>query len=49
MIQASDGSSALELIRTRQDHIDAMLLDVTLPGASAAKYWKKPSGSGPIS
>ena len=35
MIQASDGSSALELIRTRQDRIDAMLLDVTLPGASS--------------
>ena len=35
MIQASDGSSALELIRTRQGRIDAMLLDVTLPGASS--------------
>ena len=35
VIQASDGSSALELIRTRQDRIDAMLLDVTLPGASS--------------
>ncbi len=35
VIQASDGSSALELIRTRQDRFDAMLLDVTLPGASA--------------
>ena len=35
VIQASDGSSALELIRARQDHLDAMLLDVTLPGASA--------------
>ena len=35
VIQASDGSSALQLIRTREDHIDAMLLDVTLPGASS--------------
>ena len=35
VIQASDGSSALELIRTRQGRIDAMLLDVTLPGASS--------------
>src|SRR4029077_7182372 len=34
VIEARDGSSALELIRTRQDHIEAMLLDVTLPGAS---------------
>ena len=32
---ASDGSSALDLIRTHQDRIDAMLLDITLPGASA--------------
>jgi len=35
VIQASDGSSALELIRTYQGHLDAMLLDITLPGASA--------------
>jgi CheY-like chemotaxis protein len=35
VIQARDGSSALELIRTRQDRIEAMLLDVTLPGASS--------------
>ncbi len=35
MTQASDGSSALELIRTSpRIAIDAMLLDVTLPGAS---------------
>ena len=35
VIQASDGSSALELIREPKDNIDAMLLDVTLPGASS--------------
>jgi CheY-like chemotaxis protein len=35
VIQARDGTSALELIRTRRDHIEAMLLDVTLPGASS--------------
>jgi PAS domain S-box-containing protein len=35
VIPASDGSSALDLIRTHQDRIDAILLDVTLPGASA--------------
>ena len=33
--QASDGSSALELIRTCHGRFDAMLLDVTLPGASS--------------
>jgi CheY-like chemotaxis protein len=35
VIQASDGTSALELIRAHKDHIDAMLLDVILPGASS--------------
>ena len=35
VIQAGDGSSALKLIRTREVRIDAMLLDVTLPGASS--------------
>jgi PAS domain S-box-containing protein len=35
VIQASDGSSALELIRMFAGHLDAMLLDITLPGASA--------------
>jgi len=35
VIQASDGSSALQLIRTPEVRIDAMLLDVTLPGASS--------------
>ena len=35
VIQASDGSSALELIRTHAGPINAMLLDITLPGASA--------------
>ncbi len=33
--QASDGSSALELIRANKDQIDALLLDVTLPGSSS--------------
>jgi two-component system, cell cycle sensor histidine kinase and response regulator CckA len=35
VIEASDGSSALKLIRTPEVRIDAMLLDVTLPGASS--------------
>ena len=35
VIEASNGSAALELIRTHQDHIDAMLLDFTLPGVSS--------------
>jgi PAS domain S-box-containing protein len=32
VIEASDGSSALELVRAHKDEIDAMLLDITLPG-----------------
>ena len=35
VIQASNGTAALELIRKHQDRIDAMLLDATLPGASS--------------
>jgi PAS domain S-box-containing protein len=35
VIQASDGTSALALIRNRENHIDAMLLDFTLPGVSS--------------
>ncbi|MEO8371568.1 MAG: ATP-binding protein [Candidatus Solibacter sp.] len=35
VLQASNGSAALELIRTFKGQIDAMLLDFTLPGASS--------------
>ena len=35
IIEANDGSSALELIRSRDHEIDLMLLDVTLPGVSS--------------
>jgi len=35
VIQASSGSAALELIGNFENHIDAMLLDVTLPGVSS--------------
>jgi PAS domain S-box-containing protein len=35
VIQAADGSAALEQLRTPQRRMDAMLLDVTLPGASS--------------
>jgi len=35
VIEASDGSSALELVRAHKDEINVMLLDVTLPGASS--------------
>jgi CheY-like chemotaxis protein len=35
VIEANDGSSALELIHRRDGEIDLMLLDVTLPGVSS--------------
>jgi CheY-like chemotaxis protein len=35
VIEASDGSSALEVVRARREGIDAMLLDITLPGVSS--------------
>jgi CheY-like chemotaxis protein len=35
VIEANDGSSAIELVRTHPDKIDLMLLDVTLPGVSS--------------
>ena len=34
VIEAADGASAIELIRAHKDEIDAMLLDITLPGMS---------------
>jgi PAS domain S-box-containing protein len=41
VIQASDGSSALEVIRSYKDGIDAMLLDITLPGASSREVFEE--------
>jgi CheY-like chemotaxis protein len=41
VIQANDGSSALELIRGHKDRIDAMLLDVTLPGVSSREVFEE--------
>jgi len=35
VLEASDGSAAIDLIRARADEIDMVLLDVTLPGASS--------------
>jgi PAS domain S-box-containing protein len=41
VIQASNGSSALDTIRDYEDQIDAMLLDVTLPGASSRQVFEE--------
>jgi two-component system cell cycle sensor histidine kinase/response regulator CckA len=41
VIEASDGSAALDLIREHKDHIDVLLLDVTLPGASSRDVFEE--------
>jgi two-component system, cell cycle sensor histidine kinase and response regulator CckA len=41
VIEASDGSVAVELIRAHKDEIDVMLLDVTLPGISSREVFEE--------
>jgi CheY-like chemotaxis protein len=41
VIEAIDGSSALELVRTHENEIDLMLLDVTLPGVSSREVFEE--------
>jgi two-component system cell cycle sensor histidine kinase/response regulator CckA len=41
VIEAEDGSAAMELIRVHKDHIDAVLLDVTLPGLSSREVFEE--------
>ncbi len=40
VIEASDGNAALDLIRAK-DHIDVLLLDITLPGASSREVFEE--------
>ena len=40
VIEASDGSAALDIIRA-QDHIDVILLDITLSGATSREVFKE--------
>jgi CheY-like chemotaxis protein len=40
VIEASDGSSALELIRSHNDDINVMLLDMTLPGVPSREVFE---------
>jgi CheY-like chemotaxis protein len=37
VLEAADGTSAVDLIRTNQGKIDVILLDATIPGASSAE------------
>jgi two-component system, cell cycle sensor histidine kinase and response regulator CckA len=41
VIEAIDGSSALELVRMHKDQIEVMLLDVTLPGVSSREVFEE--------
>ncbi len=41
VLEASDGSAALDLIRARKDEIDVLLLDTTLPGVNSRKVYEE--------
>jgi two-component system cell cycle sensor histidine kinase/response regulator CckA len=41
VIEARDGSAALDLIREHKDHIEVVLLDITLSGASSREVFKE--------
>jgi two-component system, cell cycle sensor histidine kinase and response regulator CckA len=41
VIEASDGSVALDLIHAHKDEVDVVLLDVTLPGASSREVFEE--------
>ena len=41
VIEAGDGSAALDRIREPQNHIDVLVLDITLPGASSREVFQE--------
>jgi two-component system cell cycle sensor histidine kinase/response regulator CckA len=41
VIEASDGSAAMELLRAHKDELDVVLLDVTLPGTSSREIFEE--------
>ena len=41
VIEASSGFGALDVIRAQDEHIDVLLLDVTLPGASSREVYNE--------
>lgn len=41
VIEASNGTDALDLIRAHKGHIDLMLLDITLPGTSPLEVYEE--------
>src|SRR5439155_16257877 len=41
VLEASDGSAAMDLVRAHKNNIDAILLDVTLPGISSREIFEE--------
>ena len=41
VLEASNGSAALEVIRAQKNDIDMLLLDITLPGASSREVYQE--------
>jgi two-component system cell cycle sensor histidine kinase/response regulator CckA len=41
VLEASDGSVALDVIRAQTDDIDLLLMDITLPGASSREVYEE--------
>jgi PAS domain S-box-containing protein len=41
VIEAPDGASALDAIRTHEDRIDILILDITIPGASSREIFEE--------
>ena len=41
MIEASDGAVAINMLRAHKDEIDAVLLDVTLPGTPSREVFEE--------
>jgi two-component system, cell cycle sensor histidine kinase and response regulator CckA len=41
VLEASDGSAAVDLIRTHKDHVDVLLLDIGLPGVPSRKVFEE--------
>ena len=41
VMEAGDGSGAMEMLRAHRDEIDVVLLDVTLPGITSQEVFKE--------
>jgi DNA-binding NtrC family response regulator len=41
VIEASDGSAALDVIQARENRIDVLLLDISLPGISSRAVFER--------